>query len=104
MNARTATAGRRAEEPTQAAMDAAADAMRDAAATASDHVEKLRATIADAGPQAMQSASRVAYTTSYMLAYGIVYAAVFVAKSLPRDNPVMHGFYDGGVAARDELG
>jgi len=28
---------------------------------------------------------------------------VFVAQSLPQDNPVMHGFRDGGAAAMDEL-
>ena len=43
------------------------------------------------------------YTGSYALAYGVVYAAVFIAQSLPQDNPVMHGFHDGGRAAMDEL-
>ena len=36
-------------------------------------------------------------------AFGVVYATVFVAQSLPQDNPVMHGFRDGGTAAMDEL-
>jgi hypothetical protein len=43
------------------------------------------------------------YSGSYALAYGVVYAAVFVAQSLPQENPVMHGFRDGGGAAMDEL-
>jgi hypothetical protein len=43
------------------------------------------------------------YTGSYILAYGVVYAAVFIAQSLPQENPVMHGFRDGGRAAMDEL-
>jgi hypothetical protein len=43
------------------------------------------------------------YSGSYALAYGIVYATVFVAQSLPQENPVMHGFRDGGGAAMDEL-
>jgi hypothetical protein len=51
----------------------------------------------------LQTASRMIYSGSYALAYGIVYAAVFVAQSLPQDNPVMHGFRDGGGAAMDEL-
>jgi hypothetical protein len=52
----------------------------------------------------LQTLSRMVYSGSYALAYGVVYAAVFVAQSLPQDNPVMHGFRDGGGAAMDELG
>ena len=43
------------------------------------------------------------YTGSYALAYGVVYATVFIAQSRPQENPVMHGFRDGGQAAIDEL-
>jgi hypothetical protein len=43
------------------------------------------------------------YSGAYALAYGVVYATVFVAQSLPQENPVMHGFRDGGRAAMDEL-
>jgi hypothetical protein len=39
-----------------------------------------------------------------MVWYGVVYAAVFVAQSLQQENPVMHGFHDGGRAAIDEIG
>jgi hypothetical protein len=52
----------------------------------------------------LQTASRMIYSGSYALAYGVVYAAVFVAQMMPQDNPVMHGFHDGGKAAMDELG
>jgi hypothetical protein len=48
--------------------------------------------------------SRMIYNGSYALAYGVVYATVFVAQSLPQQNPLMHGFRDGGKAAVDELG
>jgi len=51
----------------------------------------------------MQTMSRMAYSGSYAVAYGVVYAAVFFAQSLPHENPVMHGFHDGGKAAMDEL-
>ena len=44
------------------------------------------------------------YSGSYTLAYGLVYAEVFVAQSLPKENPVMNGFRDGGRAVIDELG
>jgi hypothetical protein len=52
----------------------------------------------------LQTISRMIYSGSYALAYGVVYATVFVAQSLPQENPVMHGFRDGGQAAMDELG
>ena len=57
----------------------------------------------DAGSDMLQTLSQMIYSGSYALAYGVVYAAIFVAQSLPRDNPVIHGFRDGGGAAMDEL-
>ena len=74
------------------------------AETATQHAALSEAAAADAGSDMMQTMSRMIYSGSYALAYGVVYAAVFVAQSLPQDNPVMHGFHDGGKAARDELG
>jgi hypothetical protein len=62
------------------------------------------AAAAESGLDAMQTMSRMIYSGSYALAYGIVYATVFVVQLLPQDNPVMHGFHDGGKAAMDELG
>jgi hypothetical protein len=58
----------------------------------------------EASADMLQSISRMIYSGSYALAYGLVYATVFVAQSLPQENPVMHGFRDGGRAAMDELG
>ena len=77
--------------------------MRDAAATASEHAAKVKASASDAGDTALQNISRLVYTGSYVLAYGVVYAPVFVARSLPQENPVMRGFRDGQRAAMDEL-
>ena len=59
---------------------------------------------AEAGADMLQTISRMVYSGSYALAYGVVYATVFVAQSLPQENPVVHGFRDGGRAAMDELG
>ena len=87
----------------EAAMQAVAAAMRDAAATASEHAAKLKELTSEAGVSALESISRMIYTGSYVLAYGAVYATVFVAQSLPQENPVMRGFRDGGRAALDEL-
>ena len=87
----------------EAAMQAVAAAMRDAAATASEHAAKVKESTSEAGISALESISRMVYTCSYVLAYGAVYATVFVARSLPQENPVMRGFRDGGRAALDEL-
>jgi hypothetical protein len=59
--------------------------------------------VAGGGFDMLQTMSRMIYSGSYALAYGVVYATVFVAQSLPQENPVMHGFRDGGRAAMDEL-
>ena len=58
---------------------------------------------AEAGADMLQTISRMIYSGSYALAYGVVYATVFVAQSLPQENAVMHGFRDGGSAAKDEF-
>ena len=87
----------------EAAMQAVAAAMRDAAATASEHAAKVKESTSEAGISALESISRMVYTGSYVLAYGAVYATVFVARSLPQENPIMRGFRDGGRAALDEL-
>jgi len=89
------------------AMRSVAEAMRGAAATASEtasqHAAKVRQSASEAGMTALGSLSRLTYTGAYALAYGVVYATVFVAQSLPQENPVMHGLRDGGQAAVDEL-
>ena len=91
------------DRSTQSAMNEIADAMRDAAASTTGHAAGLPATVSDAGPWALRSVSRALYGTSYVLSYGIVYAAFFVVQSLPQGNALMHGFHDGGAAARDAL-
>jgi hypothetical protein len=88
----------------EAALQAVAAAMRDAAATASEHAAIVKKSASEAGATALESISRMVYTGSYVLAYGVVYAAVLIAQSLPQENPVMHGLRQGGRAAMDELG
>ena len=84
-------------------MRSIADAMRDAAATASEHTAQVKQAASEAGPKALETISQMFYTGSYVLAYGVVYATVFVAQSLPQENPIIRGFRDGGKAAGDEL-
>ena len=69
-----------------------------------EHAAEAQDTASEAGYSALQTMSRMIYSGSYALAYGVVYATVFIAQSLPQENPVMHGFRDGGRAAMDELG
>ena len=88
----------------EAAMRSVAEAMREAATTASEHAAKVRQSASEAGPRALDTISRMVYTGSYVLVYGVVYATVFIVQSLPRENPIMHGFREGGQAAMDELG
>jgi hypothetical protein len=83
---------------------AVADAMRDAATTASAHAARVKQSASEAAPKALEAISHAFHTGSYVLAYGVVYAAVFIAHSLPQENPVMSGLRDGGRAAIDELG
>jgi hypothetical protein len=90
-------------EADETAMRSIADAMREAATTASEHSAQVKQTASEAGPKAIETISQMFYTGSYVLAYGFVYAMVFVAHSLPQNNPIMHGFRDGGKAAVDEL-
>ncbi len=95
--AATTTAG----EPVTKSASAAA---RDGTRTVSEHAAAAPDTASEAGHSPLQTMSRMIYTGSYALAYGVVYATVFIAQLLPQENPVMHGFRDGGQAAMDELG
>jgi len=76
---------------------------RDGAKTVSERVAEAKDMASEAGSSTLQTMSRMIYTGSYALAYGLVYATVFIVQSLPQENPVMHGFRDGGQAAMDEL-
>jgi len=87
----------------ESVLQSVADAMRDAAATASEHAARVKQSASEAGYDPLQTVSRMVYTGSYALSFGVVYAAVFVALSLPQDNPVMPGFRDGGRAALAQL-
>jgi hypothetical protein len=87
----------------QSTMNSVADAMRDAAATATDHAAKVKEAVSVAGPAALRSLSKLSYTSAYVCSYGVTYAAVFIANALPSDNAMMRGFSDGARAAIDAL-
>jgi hypothetical protein len=88
----------------EAATKSAVEDTRGGARTVSKRAAKAQDMASEAGYSTLQTMSRMVYTGSYALAYGVVYATVFVAQSLPQENPIMHGFRDGGRAAMDELG
>ena len=84
-------------------MRSASSTSKGTGGTASEPAIPMEEAEAEAGSDMLQTISRMIYSGSYALAYGVVYAAVLVAQSLPQENPVMHGFRDGGRAAMDEL-
>ena len=45
--------------------------------------------------------SRFVYTTCYTVSYGVVFPSVLVARSIPKNNPIVHGLVDGAHAAVD---
>ncbi len=75
-----------------------------------DPADALFRTLGDAagavtrvGQDAALTLTRATYTSAYFMAYAAVFTAVLVGRALPRQNPVMQGFGDGGRAARDAL-
>ena len=76
---------------------------REGTGMASEHAVPTEEATGEAGSDMLQTISRMIYSGSYALAYAVVYSAVFISQSLPRENPVMHGFRDGGRAAMDQL-
>ena len=45
--------------------------------------------------------SRFVYTTCYTVSYGVVFPSVLLARSIPKNNPIVHGLIDGAHAATD---
>ena len=81
----------------------AAATSRETTRSAAERGASPEAAEAEDGSDLQQTFSRMIYSGAYALAYGVVYGTVFVAQSLPQENPVIHGFRDGGRAAMDEL-
>ena len=62
-----------------------------------------RAKVDQALPAVNRFVSRFVYTTCYTLSYGVVFPSVLVARTIPKNNPVVHGLIDGAHAAMDML-
>jgi hypothetical protein len=52
-------------------------------------------------PGVKRFVSRFVYTTCYTISYGVVFPSVLVARSIPKDNPIVRGLIDGAHAAVD---
>src|SRR3954447_9350813 len=78
-----------------------ADAMEHAVQAARDGAADARARVDQALPAVNRFMSRFVYTTCYTISYGIVFPSVLLARSVPANNPLVHGFVDGAHAAVD---
>jgi hypothetical protein len=76
-----------------------ADALETAVQAARDGAADAKATVDKALPAASRFLSRFVYTTSYTFSYGIVFPTMLIAKSIPTNNAMVHGFIDGARAA-----
>src|SRR5262249_23578066 len=80
-----------------------ADTLDKAYKAAKGGTTDAQAAIGRALPSAGRFISRFVYTTSYTLSYGIVFPAVMLARSIPENNAVVHGFVDGARDASDRV-
>jgi hypothetical protein len=82
-------------------LKAVADAMDAAVKAAKDGAEDARATAAEALSAPGQMLSKFVYKACYTVSYGVVFPSAFVARSIPKDNALVHGLIDGAHAAMD---
>jgi hypothetical protein len=59
--------------------------------------------VAEAGRDISRTLARTTYTATYFTAYAVVFTVFFVGKVIPKKNPVIEGFRDGGRAASDVI-
>ncbi|MGC8644281.1 MAG: hypothetical protein ACP5XB_30845 [Isosphaeraceae bacterium] len=78
-----------------------ADAMEHAVQAAREGAVDARTKVDQALPAVNRFVSRFVYTTCYTVSYGVVFPTVLVARSIPRNNPIVHGLVDGARAALD---
>jgi hypothetical protein len=88
-------------EPNSDPLKAVADAMEAAVEAAKEGAADARETAERMLPVAGGMLATFAYKTCYAISYGVVFPSVLIARSVPQDNPVVHGLVDGARAARD---
>jgi hypothetical protein len=82
-------------------LKAVADALESASAAVKQGAADASATAAAAVPVARKVLADVVYKACYGISYGVVFPSMLIAKSIPPDNPVVHGLVDGSRAAID---
>jgi hypothetical protein len=82
-------------------LKAVADALDTAVKATQEGAEKARATAAEAIPAAGEFLTRAVYKTCYSISFGVVFPTVLIARSIPKNNAVVHGLIDGAQAAKD---
>jgi hypothetical protein len=80
---------------------AVADAMDAAVQAAKEGGDRALATAGDVVPAVGQFVSQAAYKACYSLSFCAVLPAVLIARSIPRENALVHGLIDGAYAAID---
>lgn len=82
-------------------LKAVADAMEAAVQAAKSGAADARETAEKAFPVAANMLAKLAYNACYSLSYGVVFPTMLLARSVPKNNAVVHGFMDGAKAAVD---
>jgi hypothetical protein len=80
---------------------AVADMVVQAVETTREGIADAREAAARALPEANSLISKLAYNTCYAVSYGVVFPTVLLARSVPRNNALVHGLVDGAHAAMD---
>jgi hypothetical protein len=78
------------------AMDGALQAVHHAAVDAKAAFDKGL-------PGVKRFVSQFVYKTCYTISYCVVFPAVLVARSIPKDNPIVHGLVDGAHTAVERV-
>jgi hypothetical protein len=89
------------ESGTSDPLKTVADAMENAVKAAREGALDAKARVDQAMPAVNRFVSRFVYTTCYTISYGVVFPTVLVARSVPKNNPIVHGLVDGAHAALD---
>ena len=78
-----------------------ADAMEHAVKAVKEDALVARSRVDQALPAFNRFVSRFVYTTCYTISYGVVFPTALVARSVPKNNPIVHGLLDGVHTAID---
>jgi hypothetical protein len=89
--------------PSADLLRSAADAMALALQAARDGASDAQERVAELMPAIGGFLSRLTYTTCYAVSYGVVFPTLLAARTVPRDNALVHGLVDGARAAREAL-